>query len=222
MSQVEQKVRDHFHADAHRFDAIYDERKGLVTRFIDNWWRGVVRKRLELNLEKLEPIKGKTILDVGCGSGRFCIAYAERGAAHVVGVDFAVAMIDIANDIARAAGVAAQCEFIAGAFPAAVAAAGPFDASTANGFFDYIEHPVPIIARMREMTRGTMIMSFPKAVEWRVPVRRVRFWLKGTPLFLYRANQVKQILADAGVQQYEWINLDRDYLIVAHLQNQRG
>ena len=39
------------------------------------------------------------------------------------------------------------------------------------GFFDYIEHPVPIIARMRELTRGKMIMSFPKAVEWRVPVR---------------------------------------------------
>src|SRR5918912_743266 len=137
MSQVEQKVREHFHADARRFDAIYEERKGPVTRFIDNWWRGVVRKRLEVNLEKLEPIKGKTILDVGCGSGRFCIAYAQRGAARVVGVDFAAAMIDIANQIAREAGVADRCEFIAGAFPDALGNE-MFDASTANGFFDYV------------------------------------------------------------------------------------
>jgi cyclopropane fatty-acyl-phospholipid synthase-like methyltransferase len=216
MSQVERKVREHFHADADRFDAIYEERKGPLTRFIDNWWRGVVRKRLEVNLEKLEPLAGKSVLDVGCGSGRFCIAYAQRGAARVVGVDFAAAMIDIADRLAAEAGVSDRCEFIAGGFPEAV---GPetFDASTANGFFDYVEHPVPLIARMRELTRETMIMSFPKAVEWRVPVRRVRFWLKGTPLFLYRERQVKRILADAGVTNYEWINLDRDYLVVAHL-----
>ena len=216
MSRVEQKVREHFHADARRFDAIYDERKGPLTRFIDNWWRGVVRKRLEVNLEKLAPLAGKTILDVGCGSGRFCIAYAQGGATRVVGVDFAAAMIDIAQQIAQEAGVADRCEFIAGTFPEAVGDE-QFDASTANGFFDYIEHPAPLIARMRELTRTTMIMSFPKAVEWRVPVRRLRFWVKGTPLFLYRAAQVKQILATAGVHNYEWINLDRDYLIVAHL-----
>jgi 2-polyprenyl-3-methyl-5-hydroxy-6-metoxy-1,4-benzoquinol methylase len=216
MSQVEQKVREHFHADARRFDAIYEERKGPVTRLIDNWWRGVVRKRLEVNLEKLEPIKGKSILDVGCGSGRFCIAYAQRDASRVVGIDFAAAMIDIAKQIAQEAGVADRCEFIAGAFPDALGDE-MYDASTANGFFDYIEQPVPIIARMRELTRQTMIMSFPKAIEWRIPVRRMRFWLKGTPLFLYREAQVRKILADAGVKQYEWINLDRDYLIVAHL-----
>lgn len=216
MSQVERKVREHFHADASRFDSIYEERKGPLTRFIDNWWRGVVRKRLEVNLEKLEPLAGKSVLDVGCGSGRFCLAYAERGASRVVGVDFAAAMIDIANRLAAEAGVSDRCEFIAGAFPEAVGSER-FDASTANGFFDYVEHPVPLIARMRELTRETMIMSFPKAVEWRVPVRRVRFWLKGTPLFLYRERQVKRILADAGVENYEWINLDRDYLVVAHL-----
>ena len=215
MSRIEQKVRDHFQADARRFDAIYNERKGPLTRLVDNWWRGVVRKRLEVNLEKLAPLQGKTILDVGCGSGRFCVAYAQRGARRVVGVDFAVAMIEIADQIAQEAGVSDRCEFIAGAFPEAIGDA-TFDVSTANGFFDYIERPVPLLARMRELTRGTMIVSFPKAVEWRVPVRRLRFWTKGTPLFLYSEARVKQILADAGVRNYEWINLDRDYLIVAH------
>ena len=213
---VEEKVRDHFHQDARRFDAIYEDNKGPLTKFIDNVWRGVVRRRLELNLERLEPIAGKTILDVGCGSGRYCIAYAERGAARVVGVDFAAAMIDLANEMAARTGVADRCEFRAGMFPDVVTD-GPFDASTANGFFDYIEDPVPIIARMRELTRQTMIMSFPKAVEWRVPVRRVRFWLSGCPLFLYTEGRVRKILAAAGVTDYEWIALDRDYVVVAHL-----
>ena len=213
---VEQQVRKHFHADAHRFDAIYDENKSAVDRFIDNVWRGVVRRRLDLTLEKLEPLQGKTVLDVGCGSGRYCLAYAERGASRVVGVDFAEGMIDLANEYARRLGVADRCEFRAGSFPEAVPD-GPFDASTGMGFFDYIEKPVPIIARMRELTRSTMVMSFPKSVEFRVPLRRLRFKLIGCPLFLYSESQVRQILKDAGVERYDWIPLDRDYIVIAHL-----
>jgi ubiquinone/menaquinone biosynthesis C-methylase UbiE len=216
--QVEEKVRVHFDDDAERFDSIYKEEKGFIAGFIDNFWRGVVQKRLELNVEKLQPLTGKKILDVGCGSGRFCLAFAKEGAAKVVGVDFAKLMIDIAEELAKEQGVAEQCEFRVGAFPDIVDdAEAPFDASTANGFFDYIAEPIPIIAKMRELTKGKMILSFPKAIEWRVPVRRVRFWMKGTPLFLYKKKQVENILREAGVTDYEWINLDRDYLIVANV-----
>lgn len=215
-SKVAEKVRVHFDDDAERFDSIYREKKSFVGKFIDDYWRGVVQKRLEVNVQKLQPLKGKKVLDVGCGSGRFCLAYAKEGAAHVVGVDFAKLMIDIANELAKEQGVTDRCDFRVGAFPEIINdSEAPFDASTANGFFDYIEEPVPIIAKMRELTKGTMILSFPKAVEWRVPVRRVRFWIKGTPLFLYKEDQVKKILKDAGVTTYEWINLDRDYLVVA-------
>ena len=218
VKEVEEKVRVHFDDDAERFDSIYREKKGFVARFIDDYWRGVVQRRLELNVEKLQPLNGKKILDVGCGSGRFCIAFAKEGASKVVGVDFAKLMIDIAEELAKEEGVADRCEFRVGAFPDIIDSSdGPFDASTANGFFDYIAEPVPIIAKMREFTKGQMILSFPKAVEWRVPIRRMRFWIKGTPLFLYKEKQVKEILAKAGVEKYEWINLDRDYLIVAEV-----
>src|SRR5690242_3324630 len=109
-SSVEEKVRDHFDEDASRFDAIYNEKKGPVARFIDNYWRGVVQKRLEINVERLRPLSGKKILDVGCGSGRFCIAFALEGAQKVVGIDFAQAMIEIAEELAKKAGVADRCE----------------------------------------------------------------------------------------------------------------
>jgi 2-polyprenyl-3-methyl-5-hydroxy-6-metoxy-1,4-benzoquinol methylase len=215
---VETRVREHFDEDASRFDAIYDEKKGVVGRLIDNYWRGVVQKRLQINIEKLRPLNGKKILDVGCGSGRFCIAFAREGAERVVGVDFASAMIDIARQLARSNGLAGRCDFRVGAFPDVMNASdGPFDAATANGFFDYIDEPVPIIAAMRELTHGKMIMSFPKAVEWRVPVRRLRFWMKGTPLFLYREQQVRDLLQEAGVVNYGFIYLDRDYLVVAEV-----
>lgn len=173
---VGQKVRAHFHADAQRFDAIYEaeEKKGAFERWVDNVWRGVVKRRLELAEQVLAPLAGKTVVDVGCGSGRFCFMYAQRGAARVLGVDFAEAMIELARQHATRLGVAKQCEFRTGFFPEAVGNE-QFDASTAMGFFDYIADPVQIVSAMRQLTRETMVMSFPKRWEWRIPIRRVRF-----------------------------------------------
>jgi 2-polyprenyl-3-methyl-5-hydroxy-6-metoxy-1,4-benzoquinol methylase len=217
MSRIEDRVRKHFDADARRFDRIYEDRKGPISRFIDNRWRAVVRRRLEVNLQELEPLDGKSVLDVGCGSGRFCIAYARRGAARVVGIDFASAMIEIAKSLARADGVSDRCEFVVGRFPDE-AVGGEFDASTANGFFDYVEDPTEMVTHMRELTRERLILSFPKAHEWRAPLRRARFRLKGTPLFLYNRKDIERIMADARINNYRWIDLGRDYLIVADLR----
>jgi ubiquinone/menaquinone biosynthesis C-methylase UbiE len=213
---VEERVKSHFHADALRFDAIYNEDKGPVERFIDCVWRGVVRKRLDLTLEKFEPLAGKSVLDVGCGSGRFSLAYAQRGAARSVGVDFAPAMIELAREYARSLGVEDRCDFRVGAFPEAITD-GPYDYSSANGFFDYIEDPVPLLQAIKRLTRERMVMSFPKAREWRVPIRRLRFKRLGCPLFLYTEPQVREILARSGLERFDWINLDRDYFIVCDL-----
>jgi 2-polyprenyl-3-methyl-5-hydroxy-6-metoxy-1,4-benzoquinol methylase len=211
---VEQKVRDHFHADALRFDAIYEDDKNMVSRWVDGVWRGVVRRRFDLTMEKLRPQDGKTVLDVGCGSGRYCVAYAQSGAERVVGVDFAETMIDLANEYAGRAGVSDRCEFRAGRFPD-VPGGGPFDVCTAMGFFDYIAEPGAILSHMREMTRSTMILSFPKSKEWRAPVRRLRFRLIGCPLFLYTKDEVEKALSEAGIDDYEIIVLDRDYIVIA-------
>lgn len=211
---TEQKVLDHFHADARRFDAIYEDSKNPITRFVDHVWRGVVRRRLDLTLERLGDLTGKTVLDVGCGSGRYCIEYAARGASRVVGLDFAPGMIDLAREIAGRAGVADRCEFVVGAFPDAVPP-GTFDASSAMGFFDYVPDATPLVAAMRERTRSTMVMSFPKAEEWRVPIRRLRFRMIGCPLFLYTESQTRRVLAEAGLRDYDWIPLDRDYIVIA-------
>ncbi|HEU5290850.1 MAG TPA: class I SAM-dependent methyltransferase [Cyclobacteriaceae bacterium] len=45
----------------------------------------------------LHELRGKSILDAGCGTGHFCL-YAERqGAAHIIGVDFSPVMIEQAK-----------------------------------------------------------------------------------------------------------------------------
>jgi 2-polyprenyl-3-methyl-5-hydroxy-6-metoxy-1,4-benzoquinol methylase len=211
---VDDRVRKHFDLDALRFDAIYDDDKGPVARFVDDVWRGVVRRRFDLTMARLAPLTGASVLDVGCGSGRYCVAFARAGAARVVGIDFAAEMIALAKAHARRAGVAERCEFRVAPFPDGVTSER-FDAATAMGYFDYVADPVVSLAAMRAMTTGTMIMSFPKAREWRAPLRRLRFRLSGCPLFLYSLDDVRRLLAAAAIADYEVVTLDRDYVVIA-------
>lgn len=70
-------------------------------------WRkstlGAVTEKLEMAAvqEFLDPVKGKRVLDAGCGDGTYSIAAAERGA-RVTGVDMSADMLEAAR--ARSAG----------------------------------------------------------------------------------------------------------------------
>jgi len=46
---------------------------------------------------QLPDLKGKNILDAGCGTGRLCMAALERGAAFVKGIDLSPKMIEEAK-----------------------------------------------------------------------------------------------------------------------------
>jgi malonyl-CoA O-methyltransferase len=43
------------------------------------------------------PLKNKSLLDCGCGTGNFCIYALEQGASKVTGIDLSPAMIDVAK-----------------------------------------------------------------------------------------------------------------------------
>ncbi len=43
-------------------------------------------------------LKGKTVLDLGCGYGENCRLFSEMGAKKVVGIDISEKMLDIANN----------------------------------------------------------------------------------------------------------------------------
>jgi 2-polyprenyl-3-methyl-5-hydroxy-6-metoxy-1,4-benzoquinol methylase len=213
---IEERVRTHFDADAKRFDEIYEDEKGPVARFVDQVWRGVVRRRFELTLDRLAPLDGKRVLDVGCGSGRYSVAFAQKGAAQVTGLDVAPAMLELAREHARRAGVADSCDFREAQFPDSEAdSSEQYDCCTAMGYFDYVEMPAVHLRRMRELTAGTIVASFPKSSGFRTLIRRARFKLRRVPLFLYRRGRVEAVLTDAGIQRFELVELDRDYILFA-------
>jgi len=118
----------------------------------------------------------------------------KEGRGEVVGVDFAKLMIDIAEELAKE-GVADRCDFRVGAFPKVLteSAVRCFDRQP----FRLHHEPVPIIAKMRELT-SKMILSFP-AIGMARSRQACSFWMKGTPLFFIVKNELK-ILASGRCQ----------------------
>ena len=54
-------------------------------------WRSKYSDAIEIppHLEELEPLESRTVLEIGCGDGRFTLLMAQRGA-EVLAVDFSI------------------------------------------------------------------------------------------------------------------------------------
>jgi SAM-dependent methyltransferase len=211
-------VRDYFNREAQRFDAIYENRKPLLQRVVDRAFRSVVVERFKL-ICNLAPMTGPwSVLDVGCGSGRYALALAEAGATRVVGVDVAAAMIELARQQAVVAGVGDRCDFHTAAFMD-FRTTERFDVSVATGYFDYLEDPLPHLRRMVEVTRGRLFVSVPKRLEYRVPVRKLRFALEHGYVRFYSRREFAELARTAGVapDRLSMIDLGRDWIAVIRM-----
>ena len=71
-----------------QLEALHPWRKGPFELFgvaVDTEWRSDLKwGRLE---QQIEPLKGRTVLDVGCGNGYYALRMMGAGASMVIGVD---------------------------------------------------------------------------------------------------------------------------------------
>jgi ubiquinone/menaquinone biosynthesis C-methylase UbiE len=102
----------------------------INTKKYDEWFCtpfGAYADRLEKSLifRYLGDVRGKRILDLGCGTGNYAIELARRGAI-VTGIDASMDMLDTAMEKAKAAGL--QIAFLEGRAEEMPLKAGSFDA----------------------------------------------------------------------------------------------
>ena len=201
-----EKVKRFFNRYALSFDTIYTG-KGTLR----SWINGVLRKsmydRFDYVLDALDGRDNYSLLDVGCGTGRYAIAAVQRGARQAVGVDSAHSMIDLAVDLAEQANVSEHCDFLAADF-LEHEFGQQFDFSIAMGFFDYTKDPVPYLTKMAALTNGRLIASFPIFSVLRSPQRKLRYALiHRCPVYFYTLEGIHHILERSGLTESKIVRL---------------
>ena len=194
-------VERYFQQRADKFDALYaDENK--LTYLLNRLFRRPMFLRAQLALDALAGLpSGFTVLDVGCGSGRNSILFAQAGAGKVVGVDFSERMLELARAFASSHEGGERCRFVCGNFLQSDDA-DRYDAVAALGVFDYVSDPVAFLRKMSQAARHVVVASFPGLSLVRMPLRKIRYALRDCPVYFYRRKELDSIARAAGFTDY--------------------
>ena len=208
---METRTAQFFDQYANDFSAIYGNDNTPVNAIVNRLFRKSMMLRYERTLAGCNPIEGKSVIDIGCGPGHYAVALAARGAARVLGVDFASGMIDIAKKRAERAGVAERCTFTLGDF-LEVTGDEKFDYAVVMGFMDYIEDPKALMQKVLRVCRGKAFFSFPAdggLLAWQ---RRMRYKSR-CALYLYTEPQIRAIVDGLGVKASSIEMISRDFFV---------
>lgn len=198
-------VRRRFERDAVSFDAIYRLERSPLSRWFNKTFRKAVFQRYDITFEEAGEVKGKAILDIGCGSGVYAVDFARRGARRVLGIDFSANMLELARREAESHSVTERCAFEKADFMEAKIDE-KFDCSIAMGVFDYLLEPKPFLQKMASVTAGKVIASFPGHSLLREPARRLRYQLTGKgDVHFYSEQEVRDLASSVGFAEWKLI-----------------
>jgi ubiquinone/menaquinone biosynthesis C-methylase UbiE len=217
MSEDLAKQKHYWDQEVGDFDAIYSHEKGRLANWLDNTFRWDMYARYEYTLQHSKPIQGRRILDVGCGTGRYALEFARRGAGQVVGIDIAENMIRVCQQRAEVEHLSDHCQFLVSDL-LQYQPDNSFDVCIGIGLFDYIREPLPVLTRMREVVHDRVIVSLPRLWTWRAPVRKVRLSLRNCDVFFYSKKRVDSLLKQAGFVRYSLEQIGQLYCVTAFVK----
>jgi ubiquinone/menaquinone biosynthesis C-methylase UbiE len=156
--------------------------------------RLIDRREKKAVLTALAPLEEKRILEIACGTGRFTVMLAERGA-DVVGLDISRAMLAQGREKARDAGVADHISFLLGDAARLPFPDDYFDAVFAMRFFHLADTPAKFLTEMARVSKGQVFFDTFNDFSTRV----VYNWLLPMGSHLYSRDDVERLLGDAGL-----------------------
>ena len=219
MKAKDHKVQAYFDRTAGEFDAIYDDTHPVLKRFVNKIFRKGMYERVALTIQECGHER-KTALDVGCGSGRIALPLAEKGL-KVTGIDYAPEMIKLAESYLKEWETKTKTrlpiELVCGDFMEGFNPEELFDIVVALGLFDYIENPVPFLAKMKTLAREKIIAAYPAKYVFQMPIRKLWLWKRGCPVYFYTRKTIKKIYASAGIKHYKILEVPAGYLVIASL-----
>ena len=206
------EVKDHFDSIPKRWNKLYSEESRLLHIFNRVFRKGIF-DRFEFTFKKCNNLKDSSILDIGCGTGAYCIEFASRGAARIVGIDIAPSMIEYSKSTAEELAVLEKCEFICGNI-LNQNFTERFDYIIAMGFFDYSKDSELLFQKISKMKPKKFIASFPKyTLLWGIQ-RYIRYHLiKNCPIYYYKESSVVQSFKSLGCSNYELLSSNTGFVI---------
>lgn len=214
MSFAERGVENRFRREARRWDEIYSDGGTWPTRMWDRLTRENVRWRFARTFAEMPDLRGKSVLDLGCGSGRYIVEALHRGASRVVGVDFAPEMLTIAAQLLEANPerdrVELRCENLQ-----KLALHEQFDLVIANGLFDYLAPAAPMIAQAADWCRGVFVASFPDKTALRALPRRLFWRRRGVDIHAFDRDEIETVARPAGFESYSIEHVGPLLLLIA-------
>ena len=168
-------------------------------------FRSDIVGRFVYTCEHIKNSDAESVLDVGCGSGRYLAAFAKLGVKRMVGIDLSQPMLDLAAQYVVEVGHS-NTQLVRTDFDTFVSDER-FDVVVAMGFFDYQPDPVSVLRKMRGLARHSVIASFPSRHWLRTPVRQVRYHLKNCPVYFYDSAKIDRIAKHAGFHSLETTKL---------------
>jgi ubiquinone/menaquinone biosynthesis C-methylase UbiE len=143
----------------------------------------------------LAPVEDKTILELACGTGRFSVLLAERGA-DVVGLDISAPMLAEGRAKAKRAGVADTIAFMRGDAGRLPFPDDHFDAVFAVRFFHLAPTPEAFLTEMARVSTDQVVFDTYN----RVSARAVYNWALPMGSRLYDRREVDEMLAAADLR----------------------
>ena len=202
---------------------------GELARFdamAPRWWDedGEFRALHDLNPLRLEfiearaPLRGRQVLDVGCGGGLLAEAMARRGAI-VTGIDLAPGPLEVARLHAMESGI--EVDYQSSAAEAFAARhAGRFDAVTCMEMLEHVPDPGSVMAALARLVRpgGHVVCSTinrgPKAFALAIVGAEylLRLLPRGTHEYakFIRPSELARFARNGGLQLVELAGLDYD------------
>lgn len=193
------KASEFFDRFALTFDTLYDGQRNALMRWVDRQFRSDMFVRFARTFELMGDLAGRSVLDIGCGSGPYIVEALRRGALRVTGVDPAGSMLVLARKRVDDGGFCARIELIQSEFPTANLAEHDF--AIVMGVMDYIDDPRAFMTALRPLVKIGASVSFPCRHWFRSRFRRLRYWLRGCPLFFYDVEAIQEICSGAGFRQ---------------------
>ena len=166
----------------------YDEKRfSRGGRLID-------RREKEAVLDALGPVDGKRVLEIACGTGRFTVMLAERGA-DITGLDISGPMLQEGRAKAHQSGVADHLEFMRGDAARLPFPDDHFDCVFAMRFFHLADTPAAFLSEMARVSKEQVFFDTFN----RFSTRSLYNWLLPMGSRLYSRREVEGLVDSAGL-----------------------